>query len=828
MTRRRRSRPIWRASSNGWRPSSHGCGAEPPRASGRPLTLGAGLLGPRDSIRDHDRRPQADRHPVRRDRVRVLPAGRPRGALDPAPARGTGRARRQRRDLQRALHDARHDDGVPRDHAAQRRVLQLHGPPADRRPRRRLPAPQRALLLDLPLRRPVPERELPRGDAPRCRLVRVCQPDVEAVFAESQRRLLAAEPSAPGRLLDDRRDQLHRDDRQHARAGHAAHADAGVRLDDAGRAVPHRARVPADHGRGHLPHVRPVLRQPLLRRRGRRRPPSLAAPLLDLRAPRGLHPDPARLRDRLRGAADLRAQAAVRRAGRRLFGRPDRLLRLRRVEPPHVRRGHGAGRGRRVLDRDHAHRDPDGREDLQLAGDALGRIDPRDDCVPLRGRPRRALHDRRALGHHARLAARGPPADRQLLRRRAPALRAHRRQPLRPLRRRLLLVAEDHRTAPRRAARQAPVLGPLRGLQHDLFPQHYLGAIGMPRRIYTYAGATGWTLWNTVSTVGAFGIAAGVLLFMVNAWRSLRAGAPAPADPWDGRTLEWRTSSPPPPHDFDTIPPVSGRDTFWREKYGRRAGGGGPGAAPSRDHIHLPAPSHWPVLVGLGMAVMAVGALTHLATVLVGALVTVVGVFRFALEHHRNPAHEHQVGSLDLDHRKVAMWVFLGSECFFFGTLIATYLAYKGKSVVGPEPHQILNIPLTTVSTFDLLMSSLLMVLALAAVERGDRREARLWLFGTAFFGLIFLGFQAYEFTHFVGEGLTLQQNLFGSTFFVLTGFHGAHVTVGVVWLLSLWLLDLRGNLGVTDAMKVEVAGLYWHFVDVVWIVIFTLVYLIP
>ena len=366
------------------------------------------------------------------------------------------------------------------------------------------------------------------------------------------------------------------------------------------------------------------------------------------------------------------------------------------------------------------------------------------------------------------------------------------------------------------------------GFNTAFFPQHYLGAIGMPRRIYTYAAGAGWTFWNAVSTLGAFGIALGVLLFMVNAWRSLRAGAPAPADPWDGRTLEWRTSSRPPPHDFDTIPPVSGRDTFWREKYGRRAGGGGPGAAPSRDHIHLPAPSHWPVLVGLGMAVMAVGALTHLATVLVGALVTVVGVFRFALEHHRNPAHEHQVGSLDLDHRKVAMWVFLGSECFFFGTLIATYLAYKGKSVVGPEPHQILNIPLTTVSTFDLLMSSLLMVLALAAVQRGDRREARLWLFGTAFFGLIFLGFQAYEFTHFVGEGLTLQQNLFGSTFFVLTGFHGAHVTVGVVWLLSLWLLDLRGNLGVTDAMKVEVAGLYWHFVDVVWIVIFTLVYLIP
>ena len=174
------------------------------------------------------------------------------------------------------------------------------------------------------------------------------------------------------------------------------------------------------------------------------------------------------------------------------------------------------------------------------------------------------------------------------------------------------------------------------------------------------------------------------------------------------------------------------------------------------------------------------------------------------------------------------MWVFLGSECFFFGTMIATYLAYKGLSAVGPHPHEILNIPITSVSTFDLLMSSLLMVLALNAVQRGDRRQARLWLFGTAFFGLIFLGFQAYEFTSFVHEGLTLQQNLFGSTFFVLTGFHGGHVTLGVALLLTLWILDLRGRLDARDSTKVEVVGLYWHFVDIVWIVIFTVVYLIP
>ena len=194
----------------------------------------------------------------------------------------------------------------------------------------------------------------------------------------------------------------------------------------------------------------------------------------------------------------------------------------------------------------------------------------------------------------------------------------------------------------------------------------------------------------------------------------------------------------------------------------------------------------------------------------------------------RNPAHAHQIGNLGVDHRKLAMWVFIGSECLLFGTLIATYLAYKGRSTIGPGPHDILNIPLTSLSTFDLLMSSLLMVLALAAVQRGDRRQTRLWLLGTAFFGIIFLGFQAYEFTEFVHEGLTLQQNLFGSTFFVLTGFHGGHVAIGVALLLTLWVLERRGRLGPEDATKVEVVGLYWHFVDVVWIVIFTVVYLIP
>ncbi len=183
--------------------------------------------------------------------------------------------------------------------------------------------------------------------------------------------------------------------------------------------------------------------------------------------------------------------------------------------------------------------------------------------------------------------------------------------------------------------------------------------------------------------------------------------------------------------------------------------------------------------------------------------------------------------STGLDSRKIAFWTFIGSECLLFGSLIATYLAYEGKSVSGPTTRQILNIPLTSVSTFDLLMSSLAMVLALAAVQRGDRLWARVWLLTTALLGAIFLGFQAYEFTHFVEKGLTISTNLFGSTFFTLTGFHGGHVFVGVVWLSTLLIRSLQGKLGPEKAINVEIAGLYWHFVDVVWIVIFTVVYLI-
>jgi cytochrome c oxidase subunit 3 len=231
--------------------------------------------------------------------------------------------------------------------------------------------------------------------------------------------------------------------------------------------------------------------------------------------------------------------------------------------------------------------------------------------------------------------------------------------------------------------------------------------------------------------------------------------------------------------------------------------------------------------------------------------------------HAGHGEHTHYT-STGLEHRKIAIWALIGSECMLFASLISTYLVYKGRSKIGPWPHEwgckisnvvgesaaavaakgcaaadvmkpILDIPVTSQSTFVLLMSSLAMVLALEGVEMHGKpgydkwyKGSKFWLFMTALMGAAFLGYQAYEFTSFVHEGLTIKTNLFGSSFFTLTGFHGTHVAVGVLWLMTLLFIDMkRGLKGKGDVLNVDICALYWHFVDVVWIAIFTLIYLI-
>ena len=181
---------------------------------------------------------------------------------------------------------------------------------------------------------------------------------------------------------------------------------------------------------------------------------------------------------------------------------------------------------------------------------------------------------------------------------------------------------------------------------------------------------------------------------------------------------------------------------------------------------------------------------------------------------------------------KLGMWMFLVGDAMSFGGLLAGYGALRFGSADWPVPADVLGIPLTALMTFLLICSSVTMVKALAAIKKGDQRGLRNFLLLTILAGLIFLGLQAYEWTHLIGEvlpekGLTFTRHLFGTTFFVLTGFHGMHVTGGVIYLSCIVVQGIRGKYSRDRWEAVEIVGLYWHFVDLVWILIFTFVYLI-
>ena len=202
-----------------------------------------------------------------------------------------------------------------------------------------------------------------------------------------------------------------------------------------------------------------------------------------------------------------------------------------------------------------------------------------------------------------------------------------------------------------------------------------------------------------------------------------------------------------------------------------------------------------------------------------------------SVEHGADHGHEEHHTSYGMSNNKTAMWLFLSSDCLLFGALISTFLLYRTNISDGTpfsEPADVFDIPFTSLSSFVLLMSSLTMVLALSAVKRGDERNGRIWLLTTATLGMIFIGGQVYEFTIFSEEGLQYDTNTWTSAFYTLTGFHGVHVSVGVLMLLGTVFGTRNSGLGKEKSEAVELVGLYWHFVDIVWVIIFTVIYLIP
>jgi cytochrome c oxidase subunit 3 len=204
---------------------------------------------------------------------------------------------------------------------------------------------------------------------------------------------------------------------------------------------------------------------------------------------------------------------------------------------------------------------------------------------------------------------------------------------------------------------------------------------------------------------------------------------------------------------------------------------------------------------------------------------------------------------LPIYNNKLGMWVFLASEVMFFTGLIGAYVILRfGAPGEWAKPNVVLNVPLTGINTFILICSSVSMVKAFAAISAGDRKGLSRWLLATILLGATFVSVQGVEYWKLVHEGFTpagftagshitelvaqgklsdVTGGLYGSTFFTMTGFHGFHVTCGVICLIYVWLKSLRGGYTQQDYRGVEVIGLYWHFVDLVWIILFTIVYLI-
>ena len=189
------------------------------------------------------------------------------------------------------------------------------------------------------------------------------------------------------------------------------------------------------------------------------------------------------------------------------------------------------------------------------------------------------------------------------------------------------------------------------------------------------------------------------------------------------------------------------------------------------------------------------------------------------------PAQRSPESLLPVNTPKLGMWIFLASEVMFFSALIAAFLMFR---VRGPaDANHVLNIPLTAFNTFVLLTSSMTVVLALAAAQRNDQAKLRLWLLVSLLFGGTFLSVQMIEYFKLFEEGLTINSNMFGTIFFTLTGFHGTHVLIGLLWLVGIIVQAFRGRFSATYNMSLEIFGLYWHFVDIVWIILFVIVYLI-
>lgn len=199
-----------------------------------------------------------------------------------------------------------------------------------------------------------------------------------------------------------------------------------------------------------------------------------------------------------------------------------------------------------------------------------------------------------------------------------------------------------------------------------------------------------------------------------------------------------------------------------------------------------------------------------------------------AQEAHGHHGMHGRLDPVKVDNLKFAMWLFLASEVIIFTVLIATYVVFRiHNPEVVKEVHETAGVLLVSINTFLLLTSSWTMVMGLRAIQMGDQRGLVRWISMTAVLGVVFVALQGVEYSILAAAGIAIYNSEFGMRFYAPTALHGAHVIAGVIWALYVIRNGLRGAYSPTNYVGVEVFGLYWHFVDVVWIVLFTLIYLV-
>ncbi len=303
------------------------------------------------------------------------------------------------------------------------------------------------------------------------------------------------------------------------------------------------------------------------------------------------------------------------------------------------------------------------------------------------------------------------------------------------------------------------------GFNGTFMVQHFLGLMGMPRRVYTYANNPGWALLNGISSACVPLMIAGTLVLVWNIVWSLRHGREAGNNPWDAFTLEWATTSPPPAENFTTLPEIKSRRPVW-------------------DMEH-PEFADWKAE-------------------------------RTTEDNGKRPSRA-----------KTSVWLFVISEAIFFILLLVCYVVFNTRDTTdGPSAATALNVPRTAVFSVFLLASSLTFWLAEQSLRSGRLPQFRRWLGLTMSLGIVFLGGQAWEYAGLLSNQITIDSNLFASTFFTVTGFHALHVSAGLVALAVMFWFGCRGVLANHGEQVFAAVGVYWHFVDVVWILVFSIIYL--